>query len=156
MADWLWTILLCLWSLLLLVGLLGGCTQVGPDYQRPPAAVSDVWLEAQQTRILAGQPVSKQWWKVFNDPLLEALVLQAYRQNLDLRQAALRVVEARAQLAVAVGSLYPQTQQISASNAYSAPSQRSATAAQAGKASGPTSYWQDSASFNLAWELDFW
>lgn len=156
LAGWCKAFLPRIWSLILTVGLMGGCTQVGPDYQSPQAAVPELWLEAQQTRILAGQPVSKQWWKVFNDPQLEALVLQAYRQNLDLRQAALRVVEARAQLAAAVGRLYPQTQQLTASNAYSVPSQRSATAAQPGKASGPTSYWQDSASLNLAWELDFW
>lgn len=148
--------MLTLGSLALLVSLLAGCLKVGPDFSRPDPALTQAWLEAQNTRILSEQPLTKQWWKVFGDPRLESLVLDSYEQNLDLRTAGLRVLEARAQLAVAVGSLYPQTQQISASNAYSVPSQRGATAAQPGLPSGPTSLWQDSAGLNLAWELDFW
>ncbi|MBI5521549.1 MAG: efflux transporter outer membrane subunit [Desulfarculus sp.] len=150
------TLWLALVSLALPVWLLAGCLKVGPDFSRPDSALTQAWLEAQDTRILAGQPLTKQWWKVFGDPRLESLVLEAYEQNLDLRTAGLRVLEARAQLAVAVGSLYPQTQQISASNAYSVPSQRGATAAQPGMRGGATSFWQDSAGLNLAWELDFW
>lgn len=142
--------------LALAVALVAGCLKVGPDFSRPETALAEDWMEAQNSRILAGQPLTKQWWKVFGDPLLESLVLQAYEQNLDLRTAGLRVLEARAQLAAAVGSLYPQTQQIAVSNAYSVPSQRGAAAAQPGLPSGPTSLWQDSASLNLAWELDFW
>jgi NodT family efflux transporter outer membrane factor (OMF) lipoprotein len=129
---------------------------VGPDFSRPDTAVTATWQEAQENRIMAEQPMTKQWWKVFDDPALESLVLQAYEENLDLRQAGLRVLEARAQLAVAVGKLYPQTQQISASNAYSSSSQRSATAAQPGQPGGPNTVWQDSAGLNLTWELDFW
>ena len=50
------------------------------------------------------------WWRVFNDPRLDSLVGYAYRQNLSLRVAACRVLEARAQVAIDTGNLFPQTQ----------------------------------------------
>ena len=37
------------------------------------------------------------WWTVMNDPLLNQLMVYAYRQNLTLREAGFRVFEARAQ-----------------------------------------------------------
>jgi outer membrane protein TolC len=51
------------------------------------------------------------WWRVFNDPVLDALICAAYRQNRTLRQAGRRVLEARPQQAVAVGTFFPQSQQ---------------------------------------------
>ena len=36
------------------------------------------------------------WWTVFNDPVLDDLVCTAYRQNLTLREAGFRVLQARA------------------------------------------------------------
>ena len=50
------------------------------------------------------------WWTVFNDPKLDSLICYAYRQNLSLRVAACRVLEARAQVAIDAGNLFPQTQ----------------------------------------------
>ena len=56
-----------------------------------------------------GDDLSK-WWTVFNDPVLDNLICCAYHQNLTLRQAGCRILEARAQLGIAVGELFPQTQ----------------------------------------------
>ena len=35
------------------------------------------------------------WWTVFNDPVLNQLMEEAYQQNLSLRAAGLRVLQAR-------------------------------------------------------------
>ena len=51
------------------------------------------------------------WWRTFHDPVLDSLVQTAYRQNLTLRVAGLRILEARAQRAIAAGELFPQSQQ---------------------------------------------
>jgi NodT family efflux transporter outer membrane factor (OMF) lipoprotein len=51
------------------------------------------------------------WWAQFNDPVLNRLVNMAYEQNLPLRIAGLRILEARAQLGFAAGNLFPQQQQ---------------------------------------------
>ena len=51
-----------------------------------------------------------QWWTVFHDPALDSLICFAYRQNLSLRVAGYRVLEARAQMLIDTGELFPQTQ----------------------------------------------
>ena len=129
---------------------LGGCA-VGPDYMRPDAPKPDKWIEKDPK--LKGDPADVgAWWRVFNDPVLDALVEKAYRQNLDLRVAGIRVLEARAQLGVAIGYLYPQTQQITASSAGIRLSENIATYS---PLIDPT-YGEHSLAFDAAWELDFW
>ena len=86
--------------------LIGGCT-VGPNYSRPTIPVPDnhrAALEAPQAESLADIP----WWKLFNDPVLQELTRDALRNNYDLRTAAARVEEARAQIGVTRSSFYPQ------------------------------------------------
>ncbi|WP_085215458.1 hypothetical protein [Methylomagnum ishizawai] len=90
---------------------LGGCAKLGPDYQRPAVAVAPNWSLAADPRLAAQADPSKLWWRVFKDPVLDRLVEAAYRQNLPLQVAGVRVLEARAQLGVAIGGFYPQTQQ---------------------------------------------
>ena len=73
---------------------LGGCT-VGPDYVRPEASVNSSWLESAPT--LQDEPAEiRAWWTAFDDPVLTRLVHEAYEQNLSLRAAGLRVIQARA------------------------------------------------------------
>src|SRR5262249_17321690 len=83
--------------------------KVGPNYCKPPAPVAPEWIEADppgvQNRTL------EDWWAVFEDPVLNSLIATAYRQNLNLQVAGTRVLEARAQQAIAVGNIFPQTQQ---------------------------------------------
>ena len=91
--------------------LVAGCMKLGPDYARPDTAVLANWHEADGTRV-TNEPVDyRAWWRVFHDPVLDRLIETAHRQNLSLRVAGVRVLEARAQLGIAVGQLYPQTQQ---------------------------------------------
>jgi outer membrane protein TolC len=87
--------------------------KVGPDYRRPCAPVADTWIDYQDPRVISDPVVDWAWWRVFNDPMLDQLVLTAYQQNLTLREAGLRILEARAQRQIAVGNLFPQTQQLS-------------------------------------------
>lgn len=87
-----------------------GC-MVGPGFHRPAATVSKSWTEAGDTRVKAGFADERSWWKVFGDPVLDGLIDRAYRENLSLRVAGVRVLEARAQLGIATGEFYPQTQQ---------------------------------------------
>jgi NodT family efflux transporter outer membrane factor (OMF) lipoprotein len=83
---------------------------VGPDYTTPPVSLSKTWLEADDQRVKT-EPTPQCWWEVFNDPTLNRLIETAYRENLSLEQAGTRVLEARAQLGIAIGQWYPQQQQ---------------------------------------------
>jgi multidrug efflux system outer membrane protein len=93
--------------------LVYGCT-VGPDYKRPVVPVPKQWSEITKKDKHAGLhlPGSKetrpdQWWKTFNDPVLSQLITDAVTANLDLKQALVRVKEARAQRWVTITAGLP-------------------------------------------------
>ncbi len=67
---------------------------VGPDFLRPSTKLSDQWLEADDHRVETSPAVYREWWKAFNDPVLENLIQTAYQQNLPLQIAGVRVFEA--------------------------------------------------------------
>ena len=81
---------------------LAGCT-VGPDFQRPAAEVPAHWsAPASEAPVVDGP-----WWAGFNDPELTSLIDRSAAANLSLRQAALRIAEARAQRDVAAAARLP-------------------------------------------------
>ena len=138
--------------------LMQGCLKVGPDYAPPAVSVSSNWLEATDKRV-GNEPANyRSWWETFDDPGLNNVIETAYRENLSLRLAAVRVLEARAQLGIAVGSLYPQTQQFNPSLSYNRVSQYSYSSAASIAEHIPVQnrFWQDQLNMNVAWELDFW
>ncbi len=137
-------------SLLALLLLSSGCT-LGPNFVRPKAKVETQWLEARDAHLKSEAPDLKEWWKVFDDPILNELIETAYRQNLDLQVAGLRIYEARARMGVAIGYQYPQEQSIGGSATANQISEHAPNSAQSDK------YYQDyETSFDASWELDFW
>ena len=80
-----------------------GCAMVGPDFQKPEVDAGDAWLQADDERVDTARIEYEDWWKVFNDPALDSLIEHAYRDNLSLQVAGLRILEARAQLGTATG-----------------------------------------------------
>jgi NodT family efflux transporter outer membrane factor (OMF) lipoprotein len=135
--------------------LFTGCT-IGPDFHQPTAAVSDKWLESGDQRVSTGSATYRNWWTAFNDPVLDRLVERAYGENLSLRQAGVRVLQARAQLGIAAGEFYPQTQQAVGSVEWFRTSDRAVTAAALPTGGGAFKYWQAQAGVQASWELDFW
>lgn len=103
MREILVLILLC--PLLLL---LSSCS-VGPDYERP-----ETTLPEQFSNILPAKSQQPQfsdivnWWKTFNDPVLNQLVEEAVASNLDLDLAQGRVREARALVAFSRSDFFPR------------------------------------------------
>src|SRR5689334_8454131 len=93
--------------ILVLAIAVSGCTgpveyvrngfKVGPNYRRPPAPVASNWIDADDVRVRSADDDLSRWWTVFNDPALDSLICLAYQQNLTLRTAGFRVLEARAQ-----------------------------------------------------------
>lgn len=94
--------------------IMSGCATVGPDFVKPEAQLLEEWTETKAPELSTGQADYNNWWQVFGDPVLDNLVQKAYEQNLSLQIAGIRIYEARAQLGIAIGSLYPQQQSVSA------------------------------------------
>lgn len=94
----------------LLVVFLGGCS-LGPNFRRPEMAQPASLLSGRQQTDVASRPVSApiplRWWRLFQDPELTALEAQVAAQNLDVRQASLRIIESRAEEGIAGGPAYP-------------------------------------------------
>ena len=67
--------------------------KVGPNYARPPAPVADEWIEAKNPNVQNRH--LQDWWTVFQDPTLNSLIDTSYDQNLTLRVAGTRVLQAR-------------------------------------------------------------
>ena len=121
-----------------------GCMTVGPDYQVPKAPVMPEYLAYGDPLLDTTALAAPEWWKTaFNDPILDQLVEMALAQNLSLRSAGLRVLQARQQLLIAIGNQYPQQQQLTGQ------------AGIAGVFSSPA-YEVYDLGFNLAWEADVW
>ena len=90
-----------------LAGLAGGCAAVGSNYQRPDLKPPAVYRGAETTTAAASM-ADLPWWQVFDDPGLQALIREGVANNLDLRVASARVVEARALAGIARSYLYPE------------------------------------------------
>ncbi|MBZ4332489.1 efflux transporter outer membrane subunit [Corallococcus sp. AS-1-12] len=137
---------------------LSGCA-VGPDFKRPEAAVAREWRTQGDPRLSTQDAVDTQWWKSFGDPSLDRLVELAARQNLSLQIAGLRIVEARAQLAILTGRQYPQVQAFSGSASAVGRSENSAAANPfdvEGLGSIDRHFLEYQLGFDALWELDFW
>jgi NodT family efflux transporter outer membrane factor (OMF) lipoprotein len=131
--------------------LLSGCT-VGPDFIRPQAKVSQTWLDAGDRRVKTEPSEYRSWWQLFDDPVLDRLIDHAYHENLSLKIAGVRVLEARAQLGIATGALYPQTQQAFGSLQHNRGSARAPQAS----SGGSLRYRESDIGLQAGWEIDFW
>src|SRR5215813_1404350 len=124
--------------------------KVGPNYQRPPAPLAPAWIDAANPQVKSVPADYSAWWSVFADPVLDDLVRIAYAQNVNLRVAGTRVLEARAQRAIAVGTLFPQSQTKNGAFTHIQESGNTANV-------DPHRFFDNWAtSFNASWEIDFW
>jgi multidrug efflux system outer membrane protein len=132
----------------LLPMLVGACT-LGPDYSRPALLIPD------NHRGVVGAPVTESladlpWWEVFKDPVLQELIRDALRNNYDLRTAAARVEDARAQIGVARSFFYPQVNFNAGGSA-----QQVSRASEPPESFGANRSFQNwVAGFGMVWEID--
>jgi NodT family efflux transporter outer membrane factor (OMF) lipoprotein len=134
--------LFCGWLLL-----ATACAPVGPDFVRPEAAPAGQWSQDLAQGLEPAPQADSDWWKVFGDPVLDEFIATARSRNNNLQIAGLRVLEARAQLGIATGQLYPQSQFAAGQATYVSPPDHSLVA---------DNYWQYSLGASASWELDFW
>jgi multidrug efflux system outer membrane protein len=135
-------------SSLVVAALLSGCV-IGPDYERPAVARPETFRG--QATADAASLADVPWWEAFQDPTLKGLIQDALRSNYDVRIAAARVQEARANLGVARSDYFPSLDYgVGASRARMLPGVLGGVGAQA-----PASDLY-SATLSMSWELDIW
>jgi multidrug efflux system outer membrane protein len=124
------------------------CT-LGPDYKRPAVTMPSAYRGASSNEGRAPAAASfghEKWWDAFQDEALRNLIQTALEQNFDVRLAAARVLQARAQLGVARADQLPSLA-ASASIVHQRGPAGGGPVVEATVTQGTLS---------LAWELDFW
>ena len=122
--------------------------KVGPNYTTPKAGVAGEWMENSTITNRPFSAAEDDWWRNFDDPVLNQLVETAFQKNPSLQAAGVRILRARAQLNKSIGNLFPQQQGISGQANYSwLKSQNPAVAA---------NLVSDQSLFAATWEIDFW
>ena len=131
--------------------LLAGCT-VGPNYHRPQIAVPDQFRSAPPS---AGPNslADTKWFDLFQDDTLKQLVTTALANNFDLRIAAERVLEARAQYHITRGELLPT---LDAQGQFTATRSSSVGSFNFIPAGTNLSVSYTQANLSLNWEIDLW
>ena len=78
---------------------LAACAS-GPDYARPatPSAAAGPFVAANSPAVQPLAPVPDNWWRLYNDPVLDGLIADALAHNTDVRGAVARLARARASL----------------------------------------------------------
>ena len=139
------------------------CT-AGPDYQPPQPSVPGAFYGAAEPPApgAASLPVqdaaaAAAWWRLFRDPLLDALIERAVKSNLDLLQADTRIREARAVRILARAELFPRIdsgfdyrRSSGAAGVSGGPEGESLIGSAGG--SGSRGQWQGG--FDASWEID--
>lgn len=137
---------------LALATLLAGCT-LGPDFHAPDAQAPAAWPALQDQAAASrpsADPLDVTWWQRFDDPLLTRLIQRAVDDNLDLRMAASRVLQARAARSTLVADRYPSVDVSSQLNR----ARDSARGPNAQSGQGAYSVWD--LGLGASWELDLW
>ena len=87
------------------IGLLVVGCAAGPDFQRPQLAMPTAFPYA----FTGGeQPIASDWWTLYGDGTLNMLVVEAIKQNSDIKIAAAQIEEAEALLGQANSSIFPE------------------------------------------------
>jgi multidrug efflux system outer membrane protein len=134
---------------LLAAALAAGC-MMGPDYRRPAIDAPQAFRYEPKE---AADTANTEWWKQFNDPVLDGLIAEALANNLNVKVAAANVEQAAGVLTQTRSALFPQI-------GYDATAGRARTT-EAGSTPelarllpNPQSSYQ--ALLNASWELDLW
>lgn len=122
--------------------LLNGCALLTCDrYRSPDIELPEQW-QGQVTEDLEGKEMTR-FWESFQDPLLNQLIEQALKVNIDVRVAAVKVQQARLQAGIAKSDLDPT------------PTAATTSSAQKDLDTGQTTK-SNALSVSLNYELDLW
>ena len=126
-----------------------GC-MVGPDYQRPPVDAPKAFIYEAKN---AADTANTDWWKQFNDPVLDALIAEALANNLNVKVAAANVEQAAGFLTQTRSSLFPQVGYDGAAGR-ARTTEAGATPELARLIPNPQTSYQ--ALLQVSWEVDLW
>ena len=90
------------------------CTLVGPDYKRPEINLPNAYHQEVNKENIATD--LNNWWKLYQDPVLDDLMDKAINKNVDIKAAIARLEEADAYLKQVGAALIPSVDLTSQGN----------------------------------------
>ncbi|KQZ76637.1 transporter [Sphingopyxis sp. Root214] len=135
--------------LLMPLPLFAASCAVGPRYvpPQPPAAAADAFVTRAPGFDAASQP-AQDWWRLYRDPGLDALIEQALIANTDLRAAAANLAKSRAVMTEARAGRLPSTSLSGGLSRGNGPDSGG------GGATNDGSQWSQNGGIALSWEVD--
>jgi NodT family efflux transporter outer membrane factor (OMF) lipoprotein len=132
--------------------IVGGCT-LGPNYHpAAPAPGAEAPLVSVSAAAETAAEPPHDWWRLYHDPKLDALLDEAFKANTDLRAAEANLQASRAVLDVARNAYFPQTEAEIASTRG-----RDAVTDEILELTGrrPQTIWIHEAALSVGYELDY-
>jgi multidrug efflux system outer membrane protein len=129
--------------------LVAGC-MMGPDYQRPTIDAPDAFRFAPKE---TADTANLEWWKQFDDPVLDALIAEALANNNNVKVAVANVEQAAGVFTQTRSQFFPQTS-FGLSGGRVRTSEAGATPLLEQAIPNPQSAYQ--AVLNVTWEVDLW
>ncbi len=135
----------------LVLGVTVSACSFAPDYEQPKMDIPEAWTKLTP----ASTPLDTQWWKLFNDPVLNRMVEEALVYNQDLAGSMAGIRSAAAQAGVGSATLWPSAVAGASADA------TGVSEKQPNSSFGPhmtTSKWYTTyqGQLSASWELDFW
>lgn len=134
---------------------LPACT-VGPDFIKPKNTIQEEqWRSARQdvNSVPIETTINKQWWQLFNDPIMSFLIERAVSSNLDIKMAVSRLSQSRAIGKVVGSDQYPN---LGMGLDYSRQRRSQKGLNDPSGNSGKESFNLWDFGLSIAWELDLW
>jgi multidrug efflux system outer membrane protein len=128
---------------------LAGCA-VGPDYVKPKVDKPDAYRFAEQE---TQDTANTEWWKQFDDPVLDSLITEALANNKNVKIAAANVEQAAGVLTTTRSEFFPQVN-YNGSVTRQRASEQGEGAVQQRLLGNPSTTYQVLA--GASWELDLW
>lgn len=135
-------------ALAITASLLCACA-LGPNYKRPAVDIP-IGFRTEAKDVAEGTEVD--WWRQFNDPVLDELIKTALKENYDLRLAAARVEEYIGYYWISRADFFPAIDATGARGEQRA-SERAATPIPS-YINNPDKFYQQA--FRGSWEIDLW
>ena len=90
--------------------MLQACSMMRSDYVQPRMPSASYDFDADEQKLVGQDDFGKNFWESFSDPKLNTVILQALKDNLDLKKAALNVEKARIAADLSADDLLPTPQ----------------------------------------------
>ncbi|MBS1850328.1 MAG: efflux transporter outer membrane subunit [Acidobacteria bacterium] len=126
--------------------LLAGCS-LQPKYKRPDVSLPAVYRNERPQDAQAQALGDSKWWEVFQDQELQGLIRTALQQNYDVRMAATRIEQARAQLGITRANQFPTVSGGAAATVLRSPKNKLQPDYQINA---------EELTLSASWQLDFW